>query len=74
MATKKPATPKKATRRIQKPVRVRSARDDASVKSIAKRIEKDYGLPDGSVRIENPTGKKARSDGTVGSLRKRWDA
>ena len=74
MATKKSAPAKKATKRTQKPVRVRSARDDASVKSIAKRIEKDYGLPEGSVRIENPSGKKARSDGKIGSLRKRWDS
>lgn len=74
METKKPATAKKASKRTQKAVRVRSARDDASIKSISKRIEKDYGLPEGSVRIENPDGKKARSNGKIGSLRKRWDS
>jgi len=75
MAAKKPAAPaKKATKRAEAAVRYRDAREDASIKSISKRIEKDYGLPAGSVTIKNPTGTKARSDGKVGSLRKRWDA
>jgi len=74
MATKKTTPAKNATKRTETPVRYRDARGDASIKTISKRIEKDYGLPTGSVKIENPTGKKARSDGKVGSLRKRWDS
>lgn len=73
MATKKSAPSKKTANRNEKPVRYRDAREDASIKTISKRIEKDYGLPPGSVSIKNPGGKKARSDGKVGTLRKRWD-
>lgn len=74
MATKKAAPAKKAAKRTETPVRYRDAREDSSIKTISKRIEKDYGLPAGSVKIENPTGKKARSNGKVGSLRKRWES
>ena len=74
MAAKKTVPAKKSAKRTEIPVRYRDARDDASIKTISKRIEKDYGLPAGSVTIKNPTGTKARSDGKVGSLRKRWDS
>ena len=73
MAARKTAPAKKPAKRNETPVRYRDAREDASIKTISKRIEKDYGLPAGSVTIKNPGGRKARSDGKVGSLRKRWD-
>lgn len=53
--------------------RFRDARSDARVGSIEKRIEKDYGLPEGSVHIRNPDGKNARSDKEVGTLRKDYE-
>ena len=53
--------------------RFRDARSDARVGSIEKRIEKDYGLPAGSVHIRNPDGRNARSDKEVGNLRKDYE-
>ena len=73
MERKKSGSTNKSSERVEKPVRYRDARGDATVKSISKRIEKDYGLPAGSVSIKNPGGRKSRSDSTIGSLRKRWD-
>lgn len=52
------------------PRRYRDARGDAKIGTIEKRIERDYGLPANSVTIVNPDGDDARSDKTVGSLRK----
>ena len=49
--------------------RFRNARSDATVGSIEERIEKDYGLPEGSVSIRNPGGGDARSDKKIGSLK-----
>ena len=60
-------------KREEKPVRVRAARKDASVKSIEKRVEKDYKLPSGSVQINRPGKKDARGDKKVGKLRKEHD-
>ncbi|MEF2969104.1 hypothetical protein V3851_25300 [Paenibacillus sp. M1] len=50
--------------------RFRNARDDASVGSIEKRIEKDYGLPAGTVQINRADGGNARSDKRIGNLKK----
>ena len=55
-----------------KPVRYKGARSDASINSIERRIEKDYRLPIGSVRLVHPSGRKARADGTVATLLKNW--
>lgn len=50
--------------------RYRNAREDAKVGSIEKRIEKDYGLPKGSVQINRPDGTNARSDKKIGNLKR----
>lgn len=50
--------------------RFRDARVDASVGSIEKRIEKDYGLPKDSIQINRPDGTNARSDKKIGNLKK----
>ncbi len=52
------------------PRRYRDARDDATVGSIERRIEHDYGLPKNSITIVKPEGEDARSDKTIRSLRK----
>jgi len=62
---------KKRTKR-QKPVRFRAARVDATVGSIARRIEQDYKLPEGSVCLLLPTGRKAHVDGKIDNLLNRW--
>ena len=64
------ASKKKAKK--QNPVRFRAARVDATVASIAKRIEKDFKLREGSVRLVLPSGYKAHADGKISNLLKRW--
>ena len=54
--------------------RHRSARFDAPVDSIVKKIEKAFDLPTGSVKLQYPSGKKARSDTNIFALRKKWDS
>lgn len=56
----------------QNPVRFRAARSDATVGSIARRIEKDFKLPEGSIRLVLPSGRKAHVDGKISNLLKRW--
>ncbi|UEM40151.1 hypothetical protein [Pectobacterium aquaticum] len=57
----------------EKARRQRNARSDASVGSIEKHIEKTYGLPEGSVQINNKNGKNSRSDQKIKTLRKQHD-
>lgn len=54
------------------PTRFRIARSDASVESITAKIEEVFGLPEGSVVLEKPDGRKERSDATIQSLREEW--
>ena len=53
--------------------RFRNAREDAKVGSIEKRIEKDYGLPPGTVQINRADGGNARSDKRIGNLKKEYE-
>lgn len=53
-------------------VRVRAPRVDATVASITHRIERDYQLPKGSVRIVLPSGRRAHVDGKIENLLNRW--
>lgn len=53
--------------------RYRAARNDASIRSIKKTIEQVFGLPEGSVALLNPDGRKIRSNASVGTLRRNWD-
>ena len=57
-------------KRNEKQRRFRDTREDASVGSIEKRIEKDYGLPEGSIQINRPDGSNARSDKKIKNLKK----
>jgi len=72
MTTKKAAPGKKAVKRVGKPIRQRKAKADGSVGTLQSTIEKNYGLPAGSVKIVYPSGRKARSDADVGALRTHW--
>ena len=71
MATKK-AAPAKAVKRVSKPIRQRKAKADGSVGTLQKTIEKNYGLPAGSIKVVYPSGRKARIDADVGALRAHW--
>lgn len=70
-AAKKSAAPKAAPK--QKVARVRGARRDASIESITKRIQKAFKLPEGSVKLVLPSGKKAHLDGRIKNLLAQWD-
>lgn len=58
----------------QNAVRYRAARIDARISSIARRIEKDYKLPDGSVVLVYPSGRRPAQDITIEDLLKKWGA
>jgi hypothetical protein len=59
---------KKSTPKQYPAKRKFSLRRDASVGSGNREIERVFGLPEGSVRLQLPSGKRARVDKSVGSL------
>jgi hypothetical protein len=54
--------------------RHRKVRKDASIVAATRMIEKLFGLPKSSVKLCYPSGRKARSDSTIGALQKNWNA
>lgn len=52
--------------------RFKSARSDASIKSIQANIEKVFGLPGGSVCLLTPENKKANPKSSIKKLRNKW--
>lgn len=71
MAAKK--TAKKVVKRAAKAIRYRKAKVNGSIGSLQKTIEKQFGLPSGSIKIVYPSGRKARIDADVGALREHWE-
>ena len=61
-------------KRQQTAVRFRAARTDATVGSIITRIEHDFKLPAGSVKLILPSGRKAHVDGKIANLLSQWEA
>ena len=59
--------------RTSSPIRFRAARSDASIGSIRQKIEKIFGLPEGSVVLCGPDKKGLRADATIATLKKRWE-
>ena len=43
-------------------------RKDSSIGSATREIERVFGLPEGSVRFQLPSGRRARSDKSIGAL------
>lgn len=79
MATKKnPVTKnakpakKAAVKRVVSPRRQAKLHDDGSISNAVRQIETVFDLPKGSVRLEYPSGRKARSDSNVGNVRTAW--
>jgi hypothetical protein len=62
-----------AKKREMQPIRFKVFRVDASIHTAERTIQSKFGLPDGSVKLVYPSGRKAKSDGTVGALIKHWD-
>jgi hypothetical protein len=56
----------------RKPIRYTRLHDDGSIENAQRTIEKKLKLPAGSVRLIYPSGRRVRSDSTVGALKKRW--
>jgi hypothetical protein len=65
-------TSTKTVKRTATPIRQRKAKADGSIGTLQKTIEKNYGLPAGSIKVVYPSGRKARSDADVGALRDHW--
>lgn len=55
-----------------KGIRRRAVRGDAKVKNIQRKIELDYGLPEGSVKLHDPE-QKISPLAKIWTLRARWD-
>ncbi len=63
---------KKIRPKPRKAVRKNALRRDASVGTGQRVIEKQFGLPEGSVRLVLPSGRKARVDKVINSLLTDW--
>ncbi len=61
-----------AKKRARKAVRKNVLRTDASIGSGERKIAKVFGLPRGSVKLVLPSGRKARTDKSVGGLLDDW--
>jgi hypothetical protein len=59
---------------VNKRTPIRSVRlhDDGMIGTATRRIEREMGLPEGSVRLIYPNKRAARSDSTVAALKRRW--
>jgi hypothetical protein len=57
----------------RKPIRYIRLHDDGSIRSAVRTLERKFGLPNGSVRLVYPSGRRARWDSTVGNLKRRWE-
>ena len=53
-------------------LRRRAARRDASPDTIVRAIQRVFGLPNGSVKLQYPSGYKAHADSSIFNLRKAW--
>lgn len=67
------AKAKKKKSRNMKPIRFKALRTDAAIQSAQRVIETKLKLPRGSVKFVYPSGRRARSDSTVGALLEHWD-
>jgi hypothetical protein len=56
----------------KKAKRERRVRDDASIKSTVKTLAHLSGLPEDSIRLQLPNGRKARSDAPLSNLKRKW--
>ena len=64
----------KIEQKVQKKLRRRPIRGDARVKNVKSRIEREYGLPQGSVKLVYPGSTRAvRADVKISRVRQRWE-
>jgi hypothetical protein len=65
---------KKTTKAVKKPIRSRRIKMSASIKSATKIIAEQMGLPEGSVSLILPTGRRKNGTTNVQSLWDSWKA
>lgn len=63
----------KKSRTQEQAARYRSARSDATVGHIRRRIEEVFGLPEGSVALCGPDKRPLKGNASIATLRKRWE-
>ena len=51
----------------------RRVRGDARVGTVIRRIENEYGLPEGSVVLQYPDRRRIRTDARIDRLRRQWE-
>ena len=51
----------------------RRVRGDARVGTVIRRIEDEYGLPEGSVVLQYPDRRRIRADARINRLRRQWE-
>lgn len=62
-----------STSKSRRTRRAHVAHSDVKVSYYQKKIEKMFGLPEGSVKFVNPDGSVSRANLLVGNLRARWE-
>lgn len=60
-----------AKKRNARKCRCRKIRNNSKISAAIKTIIQTIGLPERSVRLVLPSGRKARSDSTIGKLRQK---
>ncbi|MEN9657305.1 MAG: hypothetical protein RL571_770 [Pseudomonadota bacterium] len=53
--------------------RHRAARKDAAVPSLIQTIQSLFDLPEGSVQLVYPSGRRAGANASIGSFRRNWE-
>ena len=61
------------SKKPKKPIRYTRLHDDGAIGTAVRTIEEKLKLPKGCVRLIYPSGRGARSDSTVGALKRRWE-
>ena len=59
--------------RVRTPIRHNRARSDGTVGTLKQTIERDYGLPEGSVVLVAPSGRTIRSDARIATVRGKYE-
>jgi len=59
---------------MAKAIRQKKLRNDSSLGTAAKTMEKTLGLPEGSVRLVKPNGRKMKGNASIETLKKAWQA
>lgn len=62
----------KSPKRKETPKRFRKAKADATASAFQSKLEKMFDLPAGCIKLVYPSGRKVRTDSTIGAVRAHW--